>query len=237
MHRVSLSVTVTLYLNLRLMFFRQFTATMLSTYFFIILFWYRLTLPFDAPPVPGVISIVNLIKPDNNNNNNNNNTCLTAFCPRLPGWAGIRRAKPIWILLKQETVSGSGINWAICKSAPHSRQITMPAPHHSAFYRPDALSATQLTASKHWRYLYCYYWQDSDVDNSGTWHTQHQAPSCKHSTARARSSIITSQRKQQLKNNAAKYPSSHFCSAVCLKMSRIHCSGTFCSLRERYCTR
>jgi len=27
--------------------------------------------------------------------------------------------------------SGSGISWAICKSAPHSRQITMPAPHDS----------------------------------------------------------------------------------------------------------
>ena len=41
--------------------------------------------------------------------------------------------KPIWILLKQETVSGSGISWAICKSAPRSRQITMPAPHLSFF--------------------------------------------------------------------------------------------------------
>ena len=41
--------------------------------------------------------------------------------------------KPIWILLKQETVSGSGISWAICKSAPRSRQITTPAPHHSVF--------------------------------------------------------------------------------------------------------
>jgi len=28
-------------------------------------------------------------------------------------------------------VSGSGISWAICKSEPHSRQTTMPAPHHS----------------------------------------------------------------------------------------------------------
>ena len=28
--------------------------------------------------------------------------------------------------LKQETVSGSGISWVICKSAPRSRQITMP---------------------------------------------------------------------------------------------------------------
>ena len=27
-------------------------------------------------------------------------------------------------------MSGSGITWAICKSAPRSRQITMPAPHH-----------------------------------------------------------------------------------------------------------
>ena len=29
--------------------------------------------------------------------------------PGLPRWAGTRKVKPIWILLKQETVSGSGI--------------------------------------------------------------------------------------------------------------------------------
>ena len=28
---------------------------------------------------------------------------LTALCPGLPGWAGIRKVKPIWILLKQES--------------------------------------------------------------------------------------------------------------------------------------
>jgi len=60
-------------------------------------------------------------------------TRLTALCPGLPGWAGTRKVKPIWILLKQETVGGSGISWAICKSAPLSRQITTPAPHHSVF--------------------------------------------------------------------------------------------------------
>ena len=60
-------------------------------------------------------------------------TRLTAVCPGLPGWAGARKVKPIWILLKQETVSGSGISWAICKSASRSRQITMPAPRHSVF--------------------------------------------------------------------------------------------------------
>jgi len=47
------------------------------------------------------------------------------------------------------TVSGSGISWATCKSAPRSRQITTPAPHHSVFYRPGALPAAQPTASKH----------------------------------------------------------------------------------------
>ena len=54
-----------------------------------------------------------------------------ALFPGLPGWAGTRMVKPIWILLKQEIVSGSGISWAIRKSAPRSRQ---PVPHHSSFH-------------------------------------------------------------------------------------------------------
>ena len=82
-------------------------------------------------------------------------TRLTALCQGLPRWAGTRKVKPIWILLKQETVSGSVISWAICKSAHRSRQITMPAPHHSIFYRPDALPAAQPTVSKHWRQYKC----------------------------------------------------------------------------------
>jgi len=79
-------------------------------------------------------------------------TRLTVLCPGLSGWDSTRKVKPIWILLKQGTVSDSGISWAICKSATCSRQITTPAPHHSAFYRPDALPAAQPTASKHWRH-------------------------------------------------------------------------------------
>ena len=58
-------------------------------------------------------------------------TYLTALFPGLPRWDGTRKVKPIWILLKQETVSGSGISWAT--SAPRSRQITTPATHHSVF--------------------------------------------------------------------------------------------------------
>ena len=86
-------------------------------------------------------------------------TRLTALCPGLPRWAGTRKVKPIWILLEQETVSGSGISWAICKSAPCSRQITTPAPHYSVFLqsgcpscRPTnsvkALKATTLSQDK-----------------------------------------------------------------------------------------
>ena len=80
-------------------------------------------------------------------------TRLTALCPELPGWASTRKVKPIWILLEQETVSGSGISWAICKSAPRSRQTTTQAPTTRFFTgrMADALSAAQPTASKHWR--------------------------------------------------------------------------------------
>jgi len=41
--------------------------------------------------------------------------------------------KPIWILLKQETVSSSGISWAICMSALRFRQIATPVPDTQFF--------------------------------------------------------------------------------------------------------
>ena len=43
---------------------------------------------------------------------------LAFNCPLLglPRWAGTRKVKPVWILLKQETVSGSGISWTVCMS-------------------------------------------------------------------------------------------------------------------------
>ena len=84
-------------------------------------------------------------------------TRLTAFFPGLPSWAGTRKVKPIWILLKQETVSGSGsgISWAICKSAPRSRQITTPAPHHSVFtgrmpFLPPNQQRQSTEGQMHW---------------------------------------------------------------------------------------
>jgi len=44
----------------------------------------------------------------------------------------------------------SGISWTICKqSAPRFRQITTPTPHHSIFYRLDALLDAQPTLTAH----------------------------------------------------------------------------------------
>jgi len=48
--------------------------------------------------------------------------------------------------LKQGRVSGSGISWAECKSAPRSRQITTPAPLHSDFFYKPINSVKALKA-------------------------------------------------------------------------------------------
>jgi len=74
---------------------------------------------------------------------------MALFIRDYPGWTSTRKVKPIGILLKQETVSGSGISRATCKSAPHSRQITTPAPNHSVFTRQMPDQQHQSTEGKH----------------------------------------------------------------------------------------
>jgi len=43
-------------------------------------------------------------------------TRLTALCPGLPGWAGTRKIKPIWVLLEQETISIHHSNYIYSKN-------------------------------------------------------------------------------------------------------------------------
>jgi len=50
--------------------------------------------------------------------------------------------------MKQEKVSGSGISWAIFKSAPLSRQITTPATHHSVFLHAGCPSCRPANSIK-----------------------------------------------------------------------------------------
>jgi len=59
-------------------------------------------------------------------------TRLTALFRDYPGEPVPEGKTNIWILLRQETVSGSGISWAVCKYAPRSKQITMSS-HHWSF--------------------------------------------------------------------------------------------------------
>jgi len=75
-------------------------------------------------------------------------------------------------VLEQEIVSGSGIIWATCKYAPRPRQITMPTPHQSVFYRLDTLPAAQPRASK---YKPATSYQKSFI---GTQQPQHQQTLC-----------------------------------------------------------
>ena len=76
-----------------------------------------------------------------------------ASFPGQPRYAGTRKVKSAWIEMRQDMMGfsdGSGISWAICKqSAPRSTQITTPTPHHSIFYRQNALPDAQPTVSKH----------------------------------------------------------------------------------------
>jgi len=60
-------------------------------------------------------------------------------------------------LLKQETVSGSGISWAICKSAPHSRQITMPALHPTTEMMPFLPPSQQRQSTEGMNLASCCY--------------------------------------------------------------------------------
>ena len=50
-------------------------------------------------------------------------------------------------------MSGNGVSWVVCKSAPCSRQITMPVPYHSSFLQagcPFCCPTNSLKALKAW---------------------------------------------------------------------------------------
>jgi len=77
-------------------------------------------------------------------------TRLTASFPQRPGYQKGKTSLDLNEARDDGVLGCSGISWTIRKqSAPCSRQITTPTPHHSKVYRPDALSDAQPTASKH----------------------------------------------------------------------------------------
>jgi len=80
----------------------------------------QINLTFLVPAYPGCPA----------NINNNNNTRLTVLFLGLPRWASTRKIKPIWICWskRQWVALASAVSYA---NLHLTRQITMPAPHHS----------------------------------------------------------------------------------------------------------
>ena len=94
----------------------------------------------------------------------NTHTRLTAFFRDYPGEPVPKRWNQSGFYWgRQETVSGSGISWAVCKSAPRCRQITTPAPHHSVFtdrmpFLPpnQQRQSTEVYPKLFWNIMYCF---------------------------------------------------------------------------------
>ena len=74
-------------------------------------------------------------------------TRLTAFFSGTTQMSRYQKGKNNLDFMEQ-TVSGSGITWAICKSAPCYRQITTPAPHHSVFLQAGCPSCHPTNSIK-----------------------------------------------------------------------------------------
>jgi len=57
--------------------------------------------------------------------------------------------KPFWSLIEARDDEVAVALTGPCPLPLHCRQMTVPAPHHSICYRPDALHYAQPTVSKH----------------------------------------------------------------------------------------
>ena len=66
--------------------------------------------------------------------NTHTHTRLTAFFSGTTRVGRYQKGKTNLDFIEAKDSSGSGISWAICKSAPRCRQITTPAHHHSSFF-------------------------------------------------------------------------------------------------------
>ena len=81
---------------------------------------------------------------------------LTALCPGLPVWAGTRKVEPIWILLKQEAVNGSGIYWhqlgrmQVCTLLQTDNHASTPPLSFLQDGCPSCHPTNSVKALKHW---------------------------------------------------------------------------------------
>ena len=78
---------------------------------------------------------------------------FTAFCPGLCRWVGMRRinhSRFYWSTNNGVAVTSAGPYASHCTFLQTGNHANTSS--HKFFYGPDALSGTQPTASKHWKY-------------------------------------------------------------------------------------
>ena len=83
-----------------------------------------------------------------NNVKAHTHTRLTALCLGLPRWAGTRKVKHNLDFTGARDSEWQWHQLGMCKSAPRSRQITMPAPHHSVFLQAGCPSCRPTNSVK-----------------------------------------------------------------------------------------
>ena len=95
-----------------------------------------------------------------------------ALYPGLPGWASTRK-----VYLNFTKARDSEWQWyqlgrmKVCTSLQTDNHASTPP--FSFFYRPDALSATQPTLSKHWKHGIKYRIQINLLQTEADWSNQH----------------------------------------------------------------
>ena len=132
-------------------------------------------------------------------------------------------------------MSGSGISWAVCKSAPRSRQITTPAPHHSVFTdRMPFLPPNQQRQFADIAFWHCLHTVQSRVYEM-IWCPSHSVAGCCCGSGQSvRSASCFTAAGQEISTTAAQLVLQHYdaTAAVCgwRMPSAIRCGNWCCSI-------
>ena len=89
-----------------------------------------------------------------------------ALFPGLPRSAGTRKVKTNLDFTEARDSEWQWHQLGHMQVCTLLQTDTMPAPHHSVFYRPDALPAAQPTASKNWRLTFNNNSNNNNHDNA-----------------------------------------------------------------------
>jgi len=99
---------------------------------------------------------------------------FNSLFPGQSGWAGTRKVNHSGFYWSERWWGSSGISWTICKSsAPRTRQITTPVPHHSVLQAkcPSCCPTNSVKALKAKTKMYDNFNPDDHVFYNQPWHS------------------------------------------------------------------